>query len=392
MIVFNNYINDPRVRREAEALVERGDLVDCICLTPRSDPKCTLRGVNLFSVSTSKYNGQKPLRHVASYLVFFCYALIKVTRLHLRRPYDIVQIHTMPDFIVFAAIIPKLLGAKVILDVHDLTPEVYMAKFGSDYSHWVVRLIMWVERRSVAFANKAICVHQPHLNVLEQHGNPRHKFSVLLNVPDHRIFRRLPAARRPSGPFRLVYHGTIPKRAGIETAIRAVALARKEIPGLEFQIISGHGDGLGAIQALADELRLNECVRIDPVVPVEHLPEILKQAALGIIPYGADAFTQFVLPTKLMEYAALGIPVITARLKTIEAYFDDEMVSYFQPGNEVELADQIVRLYRDPDLAAKFAANAAKFSERYNWPQQRAIYYELVDSLLDGKASFAKAS
>jgi len=298
----------------------------------------------------------------------------------------------MPDFIVFAAIIPKLLGAKVILDVHDLMPEVYMAKFGADYSDWAVRLIMWVERRSVGFASKAICVHQPHLDILEQHGNPRDKFSVLLNVPDHRIFRRLPVVRRPSGPFRLVYHGTIPKRAGLETAIRAVALARKKIPGLEFQIISGHGDGLSAIQALADKLQLNDCVRIDPLVPVEQLPDILKQASLGIIPYGADAFTPYVLPTKLMEYATLGIPVVTARLKTIEAYFDNEMVSYFQPGNEVELADQIVRLYRNPDLAAKFAENAAKFSERYNWPQQRAIYYQLVDSLLEGKASFAKAS
>src|SRR5262249_1183459 len=84
MIVFNNYAGDPRVRREAEALVERGDVVDCICLTNLSNATSTLRGVNLFSVSTNKYHGPKPLRHVWSYLRFFCHALIKTALLHLQ--------------------------------------------------------------------------------------------------------------------------------------------------------------------------------------------------------------------------------------------------------------------------------------------------------------------
>src|SRR5262249_47015953 len=158
----------------------------------------------------------------------------------------------------------------------------------------------------------------------------------------------------------------------------------REIPDLEFQII-GAGDGMDRITELVKELGLTEYVRFDPVVPVDQLPGILTQASVGVVPYLADAFTRFVLPTKLMEYAALGIPVITSRLPTIEAYFDEEMVAYFQSGNATELAEQIVRLFRDPGFAATLTANAAKFSERYNWPQQRAIYYEMVDALLKTK-------
>src|SRR5262249_44857640 len=154
------------------------------------EKEAVFRGVRVFSAPTEKYHGTKPLRQIASYFRFLTYALFKVSILHIRKRYDIVQIHTMPDFIVFAALVPKLLGARVILDVHDLSPEVYMAKFGVGYRHWAVRLIIWVERQSVAFADRAIAVHHRHLEILERHGNPGNKFGILLNVPDHRIFNR----------------------------------------------------------------------------------------------------------------------------------------------------------------------------------------------------------
>jgi hypothetical protein len=225
MIVLNEYSSDPRVRREAEALVERGHSVDCICLQSYDRVK-SLRGVRLFGMS-GKYRGRKRIRHIAAYFRFFCFAFLKVSALHLKNAYDIVQVHTMPDFLVFTAVLPKLLGAKIVLDIHDLMPELYMAKFGGDHNSWAVRMITFIERRSVAFADRTIAVHEPHLDILTKHGNPRDKFSVLMNVPDDRIFVHTHALRKDS-TFRLVYHGTVPDsdRAGLAVALRALSLIR----------------------------------------------------------------------------------------------------------------------------------------------------------------------
>jgi glycosyltransferase involved in cell wall biosynthesis len=389
MVVLNNYVNDPRVRREAEALVERGDTVDCICLQIGAEKAANLHGVRLFSISARKYHGARLLGHLASCIVFFCFAFLKVSVLHLRNPYDIVQVATMPDFLVFAALVPKLLGAKVILDVHDLMPEVYMAKFGGNYQTWIVRLIVWIERRSVAFADRAIAVHQPHLDILVRHGNPASKFSVLLNVPDHRIFVRNAFSPQPKG-FRLIYHGSVPKRAGLDVALRAVARVRKHIPDIEFLIV-GDGEDITRLRGLTQELNLTDCVEFNLGVPVEQLPALLLQATVGVIPYVEDAFTRYVLPTKLLEYAALRIPVVVSRLHTIEAHFDDDMVRYCQPGSEIDLAEQIMELYYNPATAAALAENAASFAREYDWREHRQIYFGLIDSLLP-EAHLVKAS
>src|SRR5438034_4257056 len=248
MVVCSEYSSAPRGRREAEALSGRGDTVNCICLDKTK--ATSLGGVRLYATS-GKYRGIKRTGHLAAYFRFFCFAFLKVSLLHLHRPYDIVQVHTGPDFLVFTTLVPKLLGAKIILDVHDLMPEMYMAKFGADYRNWMVRFIIWIEKLSVAFADKTIAVHEPHLNILAKHGNPREKFSVLLNLPDHRIFVRHLSAKPRQKRFRLIYHGTIPDNdiAGLEVALRAVAQVRDDIPCLEFQIIGG-GAGMDRLYRL----------------------------------------------------------------------------------------------------------------------------------------------
>jgi glycosyltransferase involved in cell wall biosynthesis len=388
MVVFNDYTLDPRVRREAEALIERGHTVDCVCLCRERITQ--LRGVRLFYPSRKRYRGSNLFWLLLGYVRFFGYALFKVTIRHLREPYDVLQVHTMPDFLIFTAVIPKLLGAKVVLDMHDLMPEVYVAKYGSRHWKWMVPVLRWIERASVAFADRAIAVHKPHLDIIVEHGNPREKFSIVLNAPDHRIFVRQARPRARGREFRLIYHGTTPRRAGLDIAIRAVERARRHIPNLRLQIV-GRSESLKSILALVNELELADCVQFSPCVPVEELPGIIGQADVGIVPYTADVFTQYVLPTKLLEYAALGIPAIVSRLRTVEAYFDARMVAYVEPGNVDELAEKIVLLYRNPDIAARLSAHAARFADSHTWRQQRETYYKLMDSLLPARPVLAKA-
>jgi len=370
MIAYTFYSRDPRVRREAEALAGRGDSVDFICLKEagKTVPR-DYDGVHLYPLSAGRYQGDSTLLYLAKYASFFLRASFLVSFLFMRKRYDIIQIHTMPDFLVFTAFIPKLFGAKVILDVHDLMPELYMCKFRSGPRHFIVRLITWIERRSIAYADKAISVHIPHRDALVGHGNAEQKFAVLLNVPDTRIFHRN-GGREADGKFRLIYHGTVARRHGLEVALRAVSNVKRSIPNLEFLVIGG-GDDLGRIKKIAAEMDLGDCVRFLGTMPTEELPQYLRRADLGVVPILYDPFTRYMLPLKLLEYVGMGIPCIVSETETIRAYFSDEMVRFSKPGDERELADGILELYRDPDQRARQVAEAARFNASFNWEQQK---------------------
>jgi len=381
MIAYTRYASDPRVRREEEALASRGDTVDFICVKEKdANAPLNYGGVQLYPIPAGRYQGDSTFSYLAIYVSFLLRSFFLVTRLYFRNRYDIVQVHTMPDFLVFAAIIPKLCGAKIILDVHDLMPELYECKFGPDRRRWFISLITWIERRSIAFADRAIAVHIPHRDALIQHGNPLSKFSVLLNVPDPAIFDRN-GATRSDDRFRLIYHGTVARRHGLEVALRAVSRVKDQIPNLEFLVI-GHGDDLQRIKRLVEELHLKTCVRFLGTMPVEKLPGQLVQADVGLVPILYDSFTRYMLPLKLMEYARMGVPAIVSETETIRAYFDAEMVRYCKPGDDAELAQAILELYREPNRRARLTAAAAKFSAAFNWDQQKQVYFELVDKLL----------
>lgn len=386
MIAYTRYASDPRVRREAEALAARGDTVDFICVKEK-DPNAPLNygGVCLHPISAGRYQGDSMWAYLSIYISFLLRAAFLVTRLHFKNRYDIIQVHTMPDFLVFAALIPKLYGAKVILDVHDLMPELYACKFGPDRRKWFIRLITWIERRSISFAHRAIAVHIPHRDALVHHGNPVRKFSVLLNVPDPAIFERN-GTTRSDDRFRIIYHGTVAKRHGLEIALRAVAAIKDQIPNLEFLVI-GHGDDLPRIKSLAEELQLQKCVRFLGTMPVEQLPQQLAQADVGLVPILYDTFTRYMLPLKLMEYAFMGVPAIVSDTETIRAYFDSDMVRFCKPGDSRELSEAILELYRNPARRKQLIAAADKFSLAYNWDQQKKVYFELVDGLLPAGAT-----
>lgn len=381
MIAYTFYASDPRVRREAEALSSRGDHVDFICVQdPKQSGAEDFLGVHLHPLDVGRYQGASTWRYLLIYLNFLLKAAVLVTRLSLRNRYDIIHVHTMPDFLVFAASVPKWLGAKVVLDVHDLMPELYICKFKKS-DNLMVRFITWVERRSVAFAHRAFAVHEPHRQALISHGNPPDKISVLMNVPDPRIFER-PAhpAPRSDGKFRLIYHGTVARRHGLEVALRAIHSLRDRLTDFELLVI-GHGDDMARIQKLAQDLDLGAWVRFQGRVAVAQLPAYLHQADLGVIPLLYDEFTRYMLPLKLMEYVRLGIPAIVSRTETIETYFDDRMVHFVKPGDVAELAQAIWTLYSDPHRRRALVEHSARFNAEFNWETQKQTLFSTVDQL-----------
>jgi glycosyltransferase involved in cell wall biosynthesis len=382
MVAFTNYTTDTRVRREAEALAQRGDEVDFICPgTASLGGRRSLNGVALHPVRRVDYtSSSRPRDYVRRYAAFHLAAFSRLLWMQLRRPYDVVHVNTMPDALVFSAAGAKLLGAKVILDVHDLMPELYASRFEVGERHPAIRLLTMIERRSVGFADRAIAVHVPHLDALVRHGNPRDKFSILMNVPDSALFRPR-SVEPPESPFTLIYHGTIGSRHGLDVAVRAAALAREAVPDLELRII-GDGDFSHEVRALIVELGVQDFVRLDQgFVPMDELLPTMEQASVGLAPILDDPFTRYMLPVKLLEYVALGIPVIASDTESVRAYFDESMLCFAAPGDPSDLARKMIEM-RDPERRARLVASARRFNEEHTWEHERGRYLSLVDSLV----------
>jgi glycosyltransferase involved in cell wall biosynthesis len=330
-----------------------------------------------------RYRGASRSSYVGSYLRFFAMVSRRTLQLSREAPYDVVVVCTMPDAAVLCALPARFFGSRIVLDIHDTMPELYQEKFNGRRGAIGARLLMLGERWSARCADTVLAVHEPHRARLVSAGLPGDKIHVVMNAPDGEIFRPTERyyANGKNAPFNLVCHGTLTRRLGLDLAIEALALVHPRIPAATLTVI-GAGDFLDQARALTNRLGLNDCVRFEGLVPIDRLPALLSHADVGLVPNRPNSATHLMLPVKLLDYAALGIPTIAARLSTIEHYFGDDAVRYFDAGQSAQLAAAIEELYRNPERRAALAANAQRVVERIGWPAQRVEYYRVIDALL----------
>jgi glycosyltransferase involved in cell wall biosynthesis len=382
MVVHAYYpFTETRVQRQAETLVDAGYAVDVICLRDRGErPRGRHRGVEIHRLPV-RLNKSSVGRQFLNYLHFSVLAAARLTTLHLRHPYRSVQIHNLPDFLVFCALIPKLHRVPVILDLHDLMPEFFAGRFGVGRRRPLARVIRWQERLACGFSDHVITVSEHWRQALIRRGVAEHKCTVIMNVADERIFGGRPTPPSDGARFHLVYHGTVAYRYGLDLAIQALGLVRDEIPEIHLTIL-GTGDHMTTLVDLRRQLGLEAHVRFrEDHVTVEDLPDVILSADVGIAPYRSDVFTNEVVPTKLMEYAAMGLPCIAGRTAAIEAYFRDTMVEFFRPGDAWDLARCIRELHAIPERRAELARGTRNFTRRYNWTRIGADYVDLIKGL-----------
>jgi glycosyltransferase involved in cell wall biosynthesis len=379
MIAYTTYVHDGRVKRQAQALAERGDHVDLLCLeNPHAGVHC---GVNVIGLKVRRYRGNSKTSYFRTYLGFFVAAGARALKLALRKRYDVVIVCTMPDAAVLCALPLKLLGSKVVLDMHDTMPELYREKFGGRRGTIGARLLSFEELASTWFANRVLAVHDLHKARLEEAGVKHDKIAVVLNSPDPRIFVENGNHDVRREDFTVLCHGTIAERLGLDVAIRAIACLRDRAPNIRLLIV-GAGDYLTECRSLVTRLDLDDRVRFEPARPLEQLPQLLSHAAIGLVPNRASSATHLMLPVKLLEYAKLGVPVVAARLRTIEHYFDESAVRYFEPGDSSALAAALEELYRSPASREALARNARTIMVGLDWARQREQYFAAIDSLL----------
>ncbi len=386
MIVHAYYpIGEPRVEREATALVSAGFEVDILCLQNQDEPREEMiDGVRIYRLPVKRHKGKGIAVQLAEYLTFFLLSLYWVTRLHLKQRYSVVQVHNLPDFLIFSALVPKLMGARLILDLHDLMPEFYAGRFEKSMDGFPIRVLRFQEWLSCGFADQVITVTGLWRETLINRGVRPEKIHVVMNVANDKIFQRhlrsMPALS-DGNAFSLIYHGNLAHRYGIDIAIEAISLLKADIPGIHFTI-HGRGEYLDALQEKTRDLNLEDHIDFSTqYVPTHELPALISSAHVGLVPYRKDVFTDGILPTKMMEYVVMGIPVIAASTTAISNYFNSDMVRFFQPGDAFGLANCILSLYHNQEQLALLAANADRFNEQYNWKKVASGYVANVMQL-----------
>ena len=258
MIAYTNYAIDARVRREAETLAALPQYrVTMLVNRQKEKPRrFVLENVDVIELNVPKYRGNSGLSYLFSYLHFVLLAFATCTKLFIKGSIDVVHVHNMPNSLVLAAIIPRIFGKRLILDVHDTLVELYTCKFGcSSFKDLIAEGVLRVEEYfSCLIAHRIICVNHIQRNALVGRGIEQAKITVLLNVPDPKIFPYDASAHENGSPyFNLVYFGTIANRLGIDLAIRAVAHLAYKVPKIRFHII-GDGEEKETLKALAKQL------------------------------------------------------------------------------------------------------------------------------------------
>lgn len=386
MLLQNYYEIDVRVRRKAEALVGAGYLVDVLALrsSDAESENYTLEGVNVHTLALGKNRGNL-LRYAIEYATFFVWASFKLLLLMRKRRYAAIDVNTLPDFLVFAAAPAKWMGAKVVLDMHEITPEFYMSKYGIDRNSFTVRVLTFIERMSFRFADYVITINNPIEDLLVSRGLSRSKSVVVMNSVDESLFEdeAIDASNRKPATVKktvFMYHGTLTRIYGLDIAIEAFGIAQKEMPDAEFWILGG-GPERGSLEILARQLGLESKVRFVGSVLPQEIPRWLSQCDIGVLATRQDVFLDFSFSNKLSEYIVMGKAAIVARLKAIRHYFGEEALTFFEPNNPVELARQMVHLYRNPELRASFAKKAQQEYRPIRWAVMKERYLGVMWNL-----------
>ena len=386
MIVHAYYEEDSRVRREAETLVANGRPVDVFALRrPGDGPGDVIEGVRLTRLPVRRHQGAGIGSYLVEYLTFFTRALFAATAAHRRRRYALVQVHTLPDFLVFAGLPMRLAGVPLVLDLHEAMPEFFRSRFPAAAGSVPHALLRIQESLATTTADAVVTVNDALGDRLVELGLPADKLTVILNAPVLALFdrsRHPERAFRADGRLRLVYAGAVTPIYELDTVLDALAALAGVRPDLDPHLdVYGRGDDAEPLATRARALGIGDRVVFHGRIPLEDVPAAIAAADLGLAPTRRDRFTDFSLSTKLFEYAAMGKPVVASRLPTVERYFPPGTVATYDSGDAADLARVVARLADDPlEREARVARTGARV-EDLGWDREGARYVALIDRL-----------
>lgn len=376
LVVQNPYWRDARVRREVMALRSHGHKVSVITLRDRNEAKQeVVDGVKIYRVALMKKRSGM-LRYVYEYLAFFLYTIFKLNVLDLKEKFDVVHITTLPDFLVFSALIQKFKGRKILLDMHEVMPEFFMSKFKVGIGHPMVRLLLFIEKISLKFADEVVTINEPIKRVFQTRAIPNKPITVVMNTVSASTVKT--NGKRTHKGFNCVYHGTLTDIYGLDTAIEGFSKVRKKFPDMIFHII-GDGQSLPQLKQLTEQLNLQQSIVFHGEMTYDKLIDLLAEMDLGILAFRKDVFLNLSFSNKLAEYIYLKIPVVSSDLDATKYYFNDKHILFFEAGNANDLSHKVEFAYLNRGHIQTIAESAFEQSKEFGWDVMAKRYLEVIE-------------
>jgi glycosyltransferase involved in cell wall biosynthesis len=383
MVAYTNYEADNRVRRYAETLAKRGDHVDVIALGGAyfNEREKQVDGITVYRIQDREYNERSKWTYAWRLLRFLRRSSTSLTRLHKRNRYDVIHIHNMPDFLVFSAWYPKMTGSKLILDIHDIVPELFANKFKTRMKSAYVKLLKSVEKMSAKFVDHVIVSNHLWYETLTARSVDSRNCSVLVNYVDPGLFARRQRTRN-DGKFIVLFPGSFQWHQGLDIAIRAFAQLKTKLPNAEFHLYGGANSQVEAdLKELVRSLALEESVKFLGGVSLDRIAEVIVNADLGVVPKRADSFGNEAYSTKIMEFMSQGLPVVVSRTKIDAFYFEEGDVHFFPSGDSEAMARAMLEVASNKDLRDSLIARGFEYVKRNGWDRKKREYLDLIDSL-----------
>jgi glycosyltransferase involved in cell wall biosynthesis len=388
MVTFSLYPADPRPRRAAAAFLNEGVSVDLICLGDEKAPRHeNINGLDILRLPIKHNRGGK-LSYAYQYSAFILVSAGIFALRAFKRRYDLVYVHNMPDILVVSSLVPKVLGAKVILDLHDPMPELMTTIFNLAKGSLSVRLIQRLERWSMARADLVLTVNVACKRLFTSRSCGPEKIGVVMNSPDEQIFpfrapQLRPAAKAATAErFVIMYHGSLVERNGLDLAVDALARMREAVPAGELRIYGRKTPFLEKVIADVHRKGLDDYVHYLGPKSLEDLVREIDDCDVGIIPNHRNAFSEINTPTRIFEYLALGKPVIAPRAAGICDYFDERSLVFFELGNAADIAEKLKYVYSHPDEVFEIVRRGQEVHRQHSWSKERTRLTGLIAGLV----------
>ncbi len=379
-IVHSYYLRDTRPRRHAMALADAGWEVDVICARDAGEPAVEHRDhIHITRLPARRKRGSK-FRYIFEYVSFATLAFFAATSSWLRHRHRVVYVVGIPNFIVLSALVPRLGGARVFLDMRDPLPEFLQAKYALPADAPLIQALRAEERISARFASRVITV-VPSMAELYTRSVPAEKIDIVMNAPDPRVFSTdivAPGARDPDDRT-MLYTGTVAERYGVDLAVRALARLRDDVPGIRLLIVTKNAreEGVAGARALAAREGVSERVIVEGPLPLAQMPAIVRTSWVGVQPNRADPLMEHSLSQKVLEWVRLGLPVVCGRTRALLDVFSEDDLLYHAPGDVEEMCARLLEAHRDPEGLATRAVRARLASDKVSYDDQIAKLLEL---------------